>query len=91
MRLLNTDTLQFELIPDSRIGTHGYEYAILSHRWGRDEDEVSFTDVNESLDFTHKPGFAKIKGFCNEAAWSGYLYGWVDTCWHRQEQFDRIE
>ena len=80
MRVLNTHTLQFEQIADSQLGTAGNKYAILSHRWGRDEDEVSFTDVKWSRDYSHKPAFAKLVSFCIKAASWGYRHVWIDTC-----------
>ena len=80
MRFLNTNTLRFEEVADSRLGEEQNKYAILSHRWGAAQDEVSFTDINENQDISHKRGFAKLKGFCHVAASLGYRYGWDDTC-----------
>lgn len=54
-------------------------YAILSHTWGDDDDEVAFKDVAEG---THKNkiGYDKIR-FCGKQAASDSLnYFWVDTC-----------
>ena len=54
-------------------------YAILSHTWGADDDEVTFKDLEN--------GFGKIKAgydkilFCGEQARrDGLQYFWVDTC-----------
>lgn len=80
MRFLNTHSLQFEQIPDSELHLEENQYAILSHRWGADEDEVSFEDVRSSTDFSKKRGFHKLKGFCKAAASANCRYGWVDTC-----------
>jgi Heterokaryon incompatibility protein (HET) len=54
-------------------------YAILSHTWGADDDEVTFDDLqNESS--KSKAGYAKIR-FCGEQARKdGLQYFWVDTC-----------
>lgn len=79
MRFLNTSTLQFEQIPDSELHLKENQYAILSHRWGADKDEISFEDVRLSTDFSNKKGFNKIKGFC-EAVSANCRFGWVDTC-----------
>ena len=79
MRFLNTHTLQFETVADSELDQDENRYAILSHRWGNDEDEVSFADVR-SQDFSHRKAFPKLKGFCDLAASLGYRYGWLDTC-----------
>jgi hypothetical protein len=54
-------------------------YAILSHTWGPDTDEVTLGDL---LDKTgkRKIGYDKIR-FCGEQARrSGMEYFWVDTC-----------
>ncbi|KAI8954429.1 heterokaryon incompatibility protein-domain-containing protein [Xylaria longipes] len=55
------------------------EYAILSHTWGDDEDEVLFDDIiNHSA--KDKAGYRKIK-FCMEQATLDQLqFVWVDTC-----------
>ncbi|KAH7309734.1 hypothetical protein B0I35DRAFT_379296, partial [Stachybotrys elegans] len=54
-------------------------YAILSHTWGRDEDEVTFEDL-EANQGREKAGYRKII-FCGEqAAKDGLDFFWVDTC-----------
>ena len=56
-------------------------YAILSHTWGPDGQEVTFKDLVEGAGTgRNKVGFEKIK-FCRErAASDGIQYFWVDTC-----------
>jgi hypothetical protein len=81
MRLLNTTTLQLDQVPDTELDLDGNQYAILSHRWGADEDEVSYEDMNSpTIDASKKKGFSKIRGFCELASSQGCRYGWVDTC-----------
>ena len=54
-------------------------YAILSHRWGAEADEVTFEDVVGNTG-KNKPGYAKIR-FCGEQAQrDGFQWFWVDTC-----------
>jgi hypothetical protein len=54
-------------------------YAILSHTWGADAEEVTFGDLVEG-GCKHKPGYKKIR-FCGEQAQQDRLqYFWVDTC-----------
>jgi hypothetical protein len=54
-------------------------YAILSHTWGADAEEVTFADLAKG-DGKHKPGYKKIR-FCGEQAQQdGLHYFWVDTC-----------
>jgi hypothetical protein len=66
-------------------------YAILSHTWGSDEDEVSFEDMQSfgvssvrGALLTHvvsrKVGFAKIRQSARLALSQGLRYIWVDTC-----------
>jgi hypothetical protein len=54
-------------------------YAILSHTWGDDKDEVDFDDLKHKS-FKNKAGYAKIR-FCGEQAKKDNVdYFWVDTC-----------
>ena len=54
-------------------------YAILSHTWGRDEDEVTFQDL-ENGSGRSKAGYAKLQ-FCGRQAREDSLeYCWMDTC-----------
>ena len=80
MRFLNTRTFRFEQVPDSELHLEDNQYAILSHRWGADEDEVSFEDIRLSKDFSNKKGSKKVEGFCKEASAASCRYGWIDTC-----------
>ncbi|RYP52366.1 hypothetical protein DL768_002477 [Monosporascus sp. mg162] len=54
-------------------------YAILSHTWGRDGEEVTFQELMEKRG-KHKIGYEKIV-FCGQQAQrDGLQYFWVDTC-----------
>ncbi|EMD70142.1 hypothetical protein COCSADRAFT_107483 [Bipolaris sorokiniana ND90Pr] len=54
-------------------------YAILSHTWGTDAEEVTFADVITG-DGKAKHGYEKIR-FCGQQAQRDNLrYFWVDTC-----------
>jgi hypothetical protein len=54
-------------------------YAILSHTWGADGDEVTFEDLAGGT-AKAKPGYKKIR-FCGEQAQhDGLEHFWVDTC-----------
>jgi hypothetical protein len=54
-------------------------YAILSHTWGADSEEVDSKDLVEGAGKS-KAGYAKIR-FCGEQAASNSLqHFWVDTC-----------
>lgn len=80
MRLLkyaeNGDLTFTADLPDERALPR---YAILSHRWGSDTDEVTYEDL-KNCDGGHKFGHHKIQ-FCGEQAKrDGLLYFWIDTC-----------
>lgn len=79
MRLLRFDD-EGQLAPPSDLTGAGLpRYAILSHTWRHDCQEVSFVDL---LDRTaaSKAGFDKIR-FCGaQAKRDGIAYFWVDTC-----------
>jgi hypothetical protein len=54
-------------------------YAILSHTWGDDDQEVAYEDLSKGVGES-KAGYHKIR-FCGEqAARDGLQYFWVDTC-----------
>lgn len=56
------------------------KYAILSHTWLTDDEEVSFEDLVKGNAQRKTAGFHKIQ-FCGEqAAKDGLEYLWVDTC-----------
>ncbi|TGO52552.1 hypothetical protein BCON_0139g00180 [Botryotinia convoluta] len=55
------------------------EYAILSHTWGADTDELTFQDLVNNTG-QNKSGYRKLQ-FCGEQAKrDGLQYFWVDTC-----------
>ncbi|KAH6656334.1 beta transducin-like protein HET-E2C*40 [Truncatella angustata] len=54
-------------------------YAILSHTWGADDDEVTFQEVREKKG-KKKAGYTKIKLCGQQAKLDGLEYFWVDTC-----------
>jgi hypothetical protein len=54
-------------------------YAILSHTWGLDNEEVTFEDMINGTG-EDKPGYKKIR-FCGEQArQNGLPYFWINTC-----------
>jgi hypothetical protein len=54
-------------------------YAILSHTWSADNEEVTFVDLMDGVGKS-KPGYNKIR-FCGEQArYDGIQHFWVDTC-----------
>ncbi|CZR65200.1 related to kinesin light chain 1 [Phialocephala subalpina] len=54
-------------------------YAILSHTWGKDEEEATFQDLTQSVRKS-KAGYKKIQFCAEQAARDGLQHFWVDTC-----------
>lgn len=54
-------------------------YAILSHTWGADEDEVTFRDLINGTGTT-KAGYQKINFCAKQAALDSLEFFWIDTC-----------
>jgi Heterokaryon incompatibility protein (HET) len=80
MRLLkHNNTGDFSLTRDLVKDDNIPHYAILSHTWGEDIEEVSFNDMMDGTGMS-KPGYDKIQ-FCGEQARrDGLQYFWIDTC-----------
>jgi tetratricopeptide (TPR) repeat protein len=78
MRLLQIkDGGEFSLV--ERVGNNIPPYAILSHTWGADEDEVTFRDLVDGTGGT-KAGYSKIRFCAQQAAKNDLYYIWIDTC-----------
>lgn len=76
MELLNTSTYELRTLPTDR----PWPYAILSHTWGRQEDEVTYQDLSDLSIARSKLGWAKIAHTCRQARNLGIEYAWIDTC-----------
>jgi len=63
MRLINTTSFHLEYFNDCSDA----RYAALSHTWGNDADEVSFSDMANPTTAFQKPGWAKIQKTCEIA------------------------
>ena len=76
MRLINVETFKLEEFFDDTVPP----YAILSHTWGNDNEEVSFRDIEEGK--FEKAGIRPIKleGCCKQAKKDSLRYAWIDTC-----------
>jgi hypothetical protein len=64
MRLLHLESGNLSLTEDYT--EHVPPYAILSHTWGIDTEEVTFDDFTAG-NYTDKAGYTKIR-FCGEQA-----------------------
>jgi hypothetical protein len=81
MRLLQFDQRRgFYLTKDlSEEELPSHPYAILSHTWGEDDEEVSFADLTQGLGHI-KVGYEKLRFCGKQAEKDGLRYFWVDTC-----------
>src|SRR2546421_11180354 len=78
MRLLKlNDGGEFSLT--EFVGDNIPRYAILSHTWGADGDEVTFKDLMKGTG-EGKAGYQKIRFCGKQAAADDLQYFWVDTC-----------
>jgi hypothetical protein len=79
MRLLERNNAGELSLTKDFVGNDIPEYAMLSHTWGADTEEVTFKDLMDGTG-KGKPGYKKIY-FCGEQARrDGLQYFWVDTC-----------
>jgi hypothetical protein len=74
MRLLNSRTFEFRTFYQD-----APPYAILSHRWGKEGEELTFQDLQVGTG-VEKQGYAKMLACCARAVKDGYDYVWMDTC-----------
>ena len=78
MRLLRVDENGEFSLTDDRIDNIP-PYAILSHTWREDHEEVNFKDLTIGPRKS-KPGYKKLRFCAQQAARDRLQYFWVDTC-----------
>lgn len=76
MWLIDTATFKLKQFPSSE----SVEYAVLSHTWEGDNDEVTFQELADGRRPSNKPGWKKIEKTCELAREIHLKYAWVDTC-----------
>lgn len=83
IRLLSLDEERDEPclteFPEDDLAAKLPPYAVLSHTWGADADEVTHRDITEHTG-RGKAGYHKIRFCADRAAKDGLRYFWVDTC-----------
>jgi len=80
MRLLHlSEHGIFELTEDLIYNDQIPPYAILSHTWGLDSEEVTFEDIANGTG-DKKLGYDKIRFCAEQASQDGLQHFWVDTC-----------
>jgi len=78
MRLLEYDGGRISLMDDLTSNVMPL-YAILSHTWGPDDEEVNYRDMMDGAG-EKKTGYNKIQFCAEQAKRDGLRYFWVDTC-----------
>ena len=61
------------------VGQDVPRYAILSHTWGPDDEEVTLKDLENGTG-QHKFGYNKLRFCRKQAAKDGLKFFWIDTC-----------
>ena len=79
MRLLKWDDDGEFSLTMPLVGDNVPPYAILSHTWGPDAEEVTFTDLANRTG-KDKEGYRKIWFCAKQARYDGLQFFWVDTC-----------
>jgi len=78
MRLLRLeDDGEFSLV--EFVSKNIPRYAVLSHTWGADDEEVTFKDLVDGAGKS-KAGYKKIRFCGKQAANDDLQFFWVDTC-----------
>jgi hypothetical protein len=77
MRLLQINDGDFSLV--EHVDGNIPRYAILSHTWGADHEEVTFKDVMKGTGKS-KLGYRKLTFCAKQATQDGLHLFWVDTC-----------
>ncbi|KAM0193853.1 hypothetical protein ACHAPA_009019 [Fusarium lateritium] len=85
MRLINVESLKLETFFGGQLPA----YAVLSHRWGSDDEEVSFDDMRRGS--TEKTGMQKLIGCCQIEKQEKIQYVWIDTCCTNKESSKELD
>ena len=64
-------------------------YAILSHTWGADSEEVTYEDLNNGTG-RNKSSYDKIRFCAQRSDQDGLRYFWVDTCCINRANFTEL-
>jgi heterokaryon incompatibility protein (HET) len=81
MRLLtSTDAGNFILTEPFSEDDDIPPYTMLSHTWGKEDDEITFEDLKAGRARTKPAGYRKLEFCRTQTANSGLKYFWIDTC-----------
>jgi hypothetical protein len=64
-------------------------YAVLSHRWGQDDEEVTLKDITNGTG-KDKAGYKKVQLCAEQAARDSLEYFWVDSCCIDKENYAEL-
>ena len=78
MRLLRFES-SGKFRPVEYVGGNIPPYAILSHTWGQDQDEVTLKELDEGVEQS-KADYGKLAFCAEQATLDGLQFFWVDTC-----------
>ena len=79
MRLLKLDSAGQLSLTNDFFGDSIPKYAILSHTWGADTEEINFEELVDGTG-KDKPGYEKARLCGVQARRDGLQHFWVDTC-----------
>ncbi|KAL4065807.1 hypothetical protein V8B97DRAFT_1982079 [Scleroderma yunnanense] len=57
-----------------------FQYATLSHRWGRNEPLLRDIHSQAIYDMDLTDGIIKLQSFCTASSERGFMWAWSDTC-----------
>ena len=81
MRLLECDSTGEFVLTKDLADASVPPYAVLSHTWGPDTEEIKFNDLTESAGKNKtKTGYEKLRFCAKQVKCDGLKYFWVDTC-----------
>jgi hypothetical protein len=76
MRLIDVEKKELEEF----IGDNIPPYAILSHTWGADKDEILYEDIEQGNINKTGSQLVKFEACCRQTLQDGFRYAWIDTC-----------
>ncbi|PMD31370.1 HET-domain-containing protein [Hyaloscypha variabilis F] len=86
MRLIDVEKKKLEEF----IGGSIPPYAILSHTWGTNEDEILYEDIEQGNVNKSGPQLFKFEACCKQAFQDGLRYAWIDTCCIPRSDFTEL-
>ena len=89
MRLLERNSAGEFILTKDFVDDEVPPYAILSHTWGADAEEVTFEDLTNGTG-QDKAGYEKLRFCGDQVRHNGLQYFWVDTCCINKANFTEL-